>query len=129
MGSPYRLVFRGKYLPGVSAEEAMTNLAVLFNVAVERIQALLATQPSVIKQNISLEDGNRYLEVLAEAGLITHLEALAAENNAPVAGSGWDGIERRLQGRRRPSKDRRETHRGAAIQPDRRRGRGRRSTD
>jgi hypothetical protein len=114
----YRLVFRGKYLPGFSAGEAMDNLAALFGVKPERIEALLATLPAVIKQKVDIEAGNRYLEAIAEAGLITHLEP---------SEEAWNGVERR-QRSRRFALDRRGGRRDAAIQPDRR-IRGRREGD
>jgi hypothetical protein len=111
----YRLVFRGKYLPGFTSDEAIANLAHLFKVAPDRIAALLATLPATIKQKLDIETGNRYLEAIAEAGLITHLEPMD---------SAWGGTERR-SGERRRAPDRRDGRRDAAIQPDRR-GRDRR---
>lgn len=130
MASRYRLVFRGKYLPGLSQTEVTTNLAKLFHVPVARVEELLATRPAIIKQDVDIEAGNRYLGALAEAGLITHLEALETVDEKEVlATGGWDGIERREGVRRLMRRDRRDVRRGAAIQPDRRGGRGRRETD
>lgn len=130
MASRYRLVFRGKYLPGLSQAEVATNLAELFHVPVARVEALLATRPAIIKQDVDIDAGNRYLDALAAAGLITHLEALGTVDDKEVlATGGWDGIERRKGVRRLMRRDRRDVRRGAAIQPDRRGGRGRRETD
>lgn len=126
MSTRYRLVFRGQLLPGLSPAQVALNLAELFRIDAAQAQRLMAT-PSTIKQDVDLATGNRYQEALAEAGLVTHLEAHSRET-PPVPGSDWDGVERR-QGPRRQRRDRREIHRGAAIQPDRRSGRGRRSTD
>ena len=81
----YRLVFRGKYIPGFTAEEAMGNLAKLFGVGVSRIETLLATLPATIKQRLDMEAGSRYLLAIAEAGMITHLEP---------SDTAWDGAER-----------------------------------
>lgn len=125
--SRYRLVFRGKFIPGLEPAEVAANLARLFNVTPERVNQLLATIPSVIKQDVDLEAGNRYLEALAEAGLITHLEPLGTEKEA-VANAGWDGVERRKGPRRLQNRDRRDARRSTSIQPDRR-VRGRRKTD
>ncbi len=127
MSDRYRLVFRGQYLPGIDAAEVTVNLAQLFGVTLPRIRVLLSSPPSVIKRSISRDDGNRYLEVLAEAGLVTHLELLTADMPG-IPASAWDGIERRRGGRRK-ARERREVRRGAAIQPDRRSSGGRRSTD
>lgn len=128
MPARYRLVFRGKYLPGLSPAVVASNLAGLFRVPQSRIDELLAVQPAIIKHDVSLEDGNRYLEVLAEAGLITHLEALD-DAAADVVKNNWDGVERRLGMRRQQGRDRRDNRRAGAIQPDRRGSEGRRKTD
>lgn len=127
MSARYRLVFRGKYLPGVAPADVAANLAGLFRVPLSRIEELLATQPAIIKHDVSLEDANRYLEVLAEAGLVSHLESLEQTTDA-VAG-GWDGVERRMDARRQRGRDRRDARRVGAIQPDRRVLSGRRKTD
>lgn len=125
MSSRYRLVFRGKLLPGLEPGVVAANLAGLFRIPLDQAQQLLAAAPATIKQSVDLETGNRYLDALAEAGVITHLELLDSSEAPPVAG--WDGVERR-QGQRRQQRDRRDVRRGAAIQPDRRQ-RGRRKTD
>lgn len=125
----YRLVFRGKYLPGLLPDEVHANVAALFRAPVERVQELLASLPAVIKQDIGIEEGNRYLEALAEVGLITHLELVTDETGEPIAPGSWDGIERRSGSERRVQADRRAARRGASIQPDRRKSRGRRKTD
>lgn len=126
----YRLVFRGKYLPGLSHEQVLANLAGLFGVPVGELQAVLAQQPATIREDISAEQGNRYQEALLGAGLVTHLEAMtdAAGNTLPA---GWDGVERRVgeRDRRGPGGDRRGSRRDASLRPDRRQGRGRRQTD
>lgn len=127
MPARYRLVFRGKYLPGIAPAEVAANLAELFRVPLARVDELLARQPAIIKHDVGLEDGNRYLETLAEAGLITHLEAL--HETAEVLIQHWDGVERRLRPRRQPGRDRRDQRRAGAIQPDRRNGSDRRQTD
>lgn len=130
MASRYRLVFRGKYLPGLSHAEVADNLAGFFRVSADRVEALLAAKPAIIKHDIDLEAGNRYLEALAGVGLITHLEALeTADDSEVLATGGWDGVEHRHGERRHKSRDRRDVRRGAAIQPDRRRGRDRRETE
>lgn len=129
MAAHYRLVFRGKLLPGLSPAHVTANLAELFHVPIERVQALLATQPAVIKHDVDIETGNRYLEVLAEAGMITHLEPLDLEGGEVVASGGWDGVEHRLESRRQQGRDRRDVRRGTSIQPGRRDGDGRRKTD
>lgn len=127
MTERYRLVFRGRYLPGIDPAEVAVNLAQLFSVTRERIRELLATTPATIKHDIDLDAGNRYQQALAEAGLVTHLEPLSADDPVPP-GCDWDGVERRESSRRK-QRDRREIRRSASIQPDRRHGRGRRSTD
>jgi hypothetical protein len=119
MRKEYRLVYRGQLLPGLDAAEVIANLAALFHVAEERIAPLLDHVPSVIKQHLDIDAGNRYLEALAEAGLITHLEATSAD--------AWDGSERRHGQRRERLGERRHGERGNAIRPDRRQ-RDRRNT-
>lgn len=129
MSRQYRLVFRGKYLPGLAPDVVQANVAELFHTSIERVQQLLSTLPAVIKQDIGIEQGNRYLEALAGVGLITHLELVTDEAGAPIEPGSWDGIERRSATERRHRADRRANRRGAAIQPDRRQSRGRRKTD
>jgi hypothetical protein len=129
MAVQYRLVFRGKFLPGMSHGEVVANLVALFRVPMEQIEAMLANPPAVLKNGIDVEQGNRYLEALLNAGLITHLEATTdAEGN--TLPEGWDGIERRRNDRsRRTGVDRRGGNRDASMRPDRRQNRGRRKTD
>ena len=130
MEQRYRLVFRGKYIPGFSRDEVTANLAGIFNVPAERVEQLLASLPAVIKQDVGVEQGNRYLEALAEAGLLTHLEPVPAAGAEELPASGWDGVERRSGKDRRGNKpDRRGNRRDSAIQPDRRKNRGRRKND
>lgn len=129
MSRHYRLVFRGKYLPGLTPEEVHAGVAALFRAPLEKVQELSSTLPAIIKQDIEIEQGNRYLEALAEVGLITHLELVSDEAGEPIAPGSWDGIERRSGAERRHRTDRREARRGAAIVPDRRKNRGRRKTD
>lgn len=124
MSARYRLVFRGKYLPGISPADVTANLAELFRVPASRVDELLARQPAIIKHDVCLDEGNRYLETLAEAGLITHLEVLHEAND--VVGDSWNGVERRLGSRRQLGRDRRDQRRVGAIQPDRRTGADRR---
>jgi hypothetical protein len=128
MAVRYRLVFRGKYLPGLGPEQVAANLAALFGVTLEQAQQLLAASPAVIKQDVDVEQGNRYLEALLEAGLITHLEALTDAEGKPLP-AGWDGVERRVSLDRRTGHDRRGGNRDASMRPDRRHSRGRRKTD
>lgn len=125
----YRLVYRGKLLPGMGRDDVVANLAELFHVSLERAQALMAEVPTVIKHDLDVEAGNRYLEALANSGLITHLEPATDTDGNPLP-MGWDGVERRKGPReRRTQPDRRGGNRDASIRPDRRQNRGRRKTD
>ena len=118
MARHYRLVFRGKYLPGFVPDDVHSSVATLLNAPVDKVQALLSGIPAVIKRDVEVEQGNRYLEALAEIGLMTHLELLTDETG-----------ERRSDAARRHRADRRADRRGAAIVPERRQTRGRRKTD
>lgn len=129
MAVRYRLVFRGKYLPGLTHDDVVANLIGLFKVSAEQVEALLAQQPAVLKQDTDAVQGNRLLDALLEAGLITHLEATTDAEGNPLP-EGWDGIERRRGDRdRRSGIDRRGGNRDASLRPDRRQSRGRRRTD
>lgn len=129
MAVRYRLVFRGKFLPGMGLDDVAANVADLFKVPLERALALLAEVPGVIKQDVDVEMGNRYLEALANAGLISHLEPATDAEGQPLPIS-WDGRERRREPRvRRVGIDRRDGDRNASLRPDRRQNRGRRKTD
>lgn len=120
----YRLVFRGQLLPGMAREDAVRNLATLFKTPPERIEALLAASPAIIKASVDLDTALRYQQAMAEAGIVIQLEPLPADGSstsgsAPEPKNSWDGVERR-KSERRISKDRRSHERGSAIQPDRR---------
>lgn len=112
MRSDYRLVYRGHLLPGIDTGTATANLVRLFHVSEQRITYLLTHTPCVIKEHVDIDAGNRYLEALAEAGLVTHLELVRAGD--------WDGCERRQQQRRQRLGERRHSERAGAIRPDRR---------
>ena len=129
MARHYRLVFRGKYLPGFVPDDVHSSVATLLNAPVDKVQALLSGIPAVIKRDVEVEQGNRYLEALAEIGLMTHLELLTDETGEPIKPGSWDGLERRSDATRRHRADRRAGRRGAAIVPERRQTRGRRKTD
>lgn len=120
----YRVVFRGKRVPGYSDEDIVHNLASLFRKPPEVTQKLLQQTEIVLRSGLNMEDASKYLELLAHAGLITHLEP-DAEGVDPNA---WPRVERR-KSPRRTSRDRREGRREFAVQPDRRQQRGRRKTD
>lgn len=124
----YRLVFRGKYLPGLSPDVVQADVATLFRAPVERVRELLSHIPATLKHKIDIDEGNRYLEALASVGLITHLELVTDDAGDPITPGSWDGIERRSGFDRRIRADRRGKRRGT-IQPDRRRTGGRRKTD
>lgn len=124
----YRLVFRGKLLPGLTAAQVAPGLAQMFKASDEQIQALLASTVTVLKPDVDIDTGNRYLEAFLEAGLITHLEPATDASGTPLP-SGWNGVERRTGQERRSGVDRRDNNRDAAIRPDRRQRRGRRKTD
>lgn len=128
MAVHYRLVFRGKFLPGLSPEEVAANLAALFKVSEEQVRTLLANPPAIIRTDIDVASGNRYLEALATAGIITHLEPATDAHGDPLPLS-WNGIERRSGDDRRSGRDRRGGNRDASLRPDRRQRRGRRKTD
>lgn len=127
MSATYRLVFRGKFLPGLSADQVAANLTEHFGIPPAMARELVVTSPGVIRSDLDLEQGNRFLASLANAGLITHLEPMAGAAGEPVV-PGWDGVERRAGGDRRSGRDRRDKTRDT-LNPDRRQGRGRRKTD
>ena len=110
-------------------DDVHNSVATLLNAPVDKVQALLSGIPAVIKQDVEVEQGNRYLEALAEIGLMTHLELLTDETGEPIKPGSWDGLERRSDATRRHRADRRAGRRGAAIVPERRQTRGRRKTD
>ncbi len=57
MSRHYRLVFRGKYLPGLTPEEVHAGVAALFRAPLEKVQELSSTLPAIIKQDIEIEQG------------------------------------------------------------------------
>lgn len=126
MSALYRLVFRGKFLPGLQADQVAANLTEHFGIPPDMARELVATVPGVIRDDLDMEQGNRFLAALANAGLISHLEPMVAAGDAPAAPD-WDGIERR-HGERRSGQERRDKARDT-LRPDRRQNRGRRKTD
>lgn len=128
MSSLYRLVFRGKFLPGLGAGQVAANLTEHFGIPPEMARELVATVPGVVRSDLDMEQGNRFLAALANAGLITHLEPMAGAAAAAPAVDAWDGSERRAGGDRRSGQERRDKARDT-LRPDRRQNRGRRKTD
>lgn len=125
----YRLVFRGKLLPGLTAEQVVPGLVDMFKATEEKVRSLLASGLVVLKPDVDIDAGNRYLEAFLEVGLITHLEPAVDADGNPLP-LGWNGVERRSGATdRRSGIDRRGGSRDAAIRPERRQRRGRRKSD
>lgn len=127
MADLYRLVYRGKLLPGMSPPLVAANLSNMFGIPPEQAFELVSTHPGIVRTDLDIEQGNRFLAALANAGLITHLERATDAAGEPLP-LGWDGVERRSGGDRRSGQERRAKGRDS-LRPDRRHGRGRRKTD
>ncbi|HET8730314.1 MAG TPA: hypothetical protein VFM34_04320 [Moraxellaceae bacterium] len=128
MAERYRLVYRGKLLPGMSPPLVAANLSNMFGIAPEQATELVSTFPGVVRTDLDVDQGNRFQAALANAGLITHLEPAydASGESLPLT---WDGVERRAGGDRRSGLERRALKRETSMRPDRRQGRGRRKSD
>lgn len=127
MNMRYRLVFRGKFLPGLTADQVALNLTVHFGIDPEMARQMVVTFPGVIRTDLDIEQGNRFMASLANAGLIAHLEPMLGPEGVTLP-EGWDGIERRAGIDRRSGQDRRGKARDN-LTADRRQSRGRRATD
>lgn len=127
MADLYRLVYRGKLLPGMSPPQVAANLADMFGIPPEQALELVATHPGIVRTDLDIDQGNRFLAALANAGLITHLERAYGTDGQTLPLT-WDGVERRQAGDRRSGSERRTKNRDS-LRPDRRQSRGRRKTD
>lgn len=128
MAEHYRLVYRGKLLPGMSPPLVAANLSNMFGIAPEQAIELVSTFPGIVRTDLDIDQGNRFQSALANAGLITHLEPAYGADGEPLPLT-WDGVERRAGGDRRTGLERRARKRDSSMRPDRRQSRGRRKTD
>lgn len=71
------LVFAGKLIPVVSAEEAKQNLAKLLKLEPIKVEALFSGQRTVLKRNLTPAEAVRYITHLATLGILVDTEPQA----------------------------------------------------
>jgi len=76
------LVFSGKLIPTVPAEEARQNLAKLLKLEPTKVEALFSGQRTVLKRNLTPADAVRYITHLAGLGILVDTEP---QTPSPVA--------------------------------------------
>lgn len=117
----YKIVFNGEIEENFQHEEVKANLMQVFKLAAEQAEALLKSPVTTIKQDIDHATALKYKFAMFQAGAICHIEDM----NPPPQLAFPD----RRAGTRRGIMNRRKQARLSSIQPDRRRTRGRRSSD
>ncbi|GAB4348071.1 MAG: hypothetical protein Kow006_08410 [Gammaproteobacteria bacterium] len=120
----FQLVFLGIEGEGIERAVIKEALRQRFRLSSAAIQRLVSTQPVVIKQNLDGETAVRYKRIVDSLGGITRIELMPHNNRR----EGGIMVERRKHNRRLIL-DRRSPLRIRAIDTNRRRNKGRRSSD
>ncbi len=88
----FKIVFNGALRPGVEITTAKLNLAALYKSDVAAVERLFTGQAVTLKQGLSQEQAQTYLEALAKTGIDARIEAepaielsLADIQHAPVS--------------------------------------------
>ncbi|HSP01455.1 MAG TPA: hypothetical protein VLN90_08350, partial [Thioalkalivibrio sp.] len=89
----YRVLLTGTLASGADADLARAELARLFKLSGEKVEALLADAPVVIKKGLDEATANKYQSALHKAGWLSEVrlwetpggEAASAETPEPVA--------------------------------------------
>jgi hypothetical protein len=77
--SQYRLVLTGRVMAGFDAEDVIDRLATMLKVNTSKARAMLAGQPSVIRQGIDRETAQRFEAALKKGGIDARVEAQPPE--------------------------------------------------
>jgi hypothetical protein len=87
--SQYRLVLTGRVMAGFDAEDVIDRLATMLKVNTSKARAMLAGQPSVIRQGIDRETAQRFEAALKKGGIDARVEAQPPEKpQAPPVPAG-----------------------------------------
>lgn len=116
----YRILFHGVARPGTSLNRLRMDLQAVFCLRDDVLDQLFCGRPVVIKGDADAETAARFKSTIEGLGGICWFEP-RPEDGAPYA-------DRRVDQRRKIVR-RRKAERPGAIQPDRRKGAGRRWTD
>lgn len=78
----YKIIFDGQLVEGFALGQVKKNLAKLFKLSDERVAAIFAGQPVVLKRDADAETAKKYKVVLHKAGAVTHIRPMASESGA-----------------------------------------------
>ena len=75
----FNIVFSGELARGVELAQAQANLAKLFKLNTDKVQALFSGKRVVLKRNLNLDQASQYRVAIKKAGALVELVACAAE--------------------------------------------------
>jgi len=82
----YKIIFSGIPLPPLSEAQLCDGLVKIFKITPEKARSMIGRGPRTLKKNITLEQAERYLALLEEAGAVARKEVQAeSAANAPQA--------------------------------------------
>lgn len=73
MSERFDLVFSGDFARGVDETVAKKNLAALFKISPQKVDALFSGKPITLKKNLDFDTGNKYRVAIKKAGCIAQL--------------------------------------------------------
>lgn len=115
----YEVVYIDKFDDLLAAELFRDQVRKRFKLASDQLTRLSTGLPVVVKKRLSFDEAQQYRTAIKQAGGVCWVQELGPNNKH---------FERR-QGERRLTVPRRSAYRASSRFPDRRRSRGRRSTD
>ncbi len=125
----YRIIFYGRLVEGYSVDQVADNLARIFKQNLKdarqaaRIGRILSGQPFVIKNQLTVNEADKYCDAMRNIGAQCQVELDVDGGNLKPHFIGRRKFIRRKRG------DRRKLARGSSILPDRRSSSGRRQVD
>ncbi|NIM16766.1 MAG: hypothetical protein GTO45_32655 [Candidatus Aminicenantes bacterium] len=72
----YKIIFKGDVVPGRDLETAKQNLAKLYHVDVNKVESLFSGKLFVLKEDVSLDEAQKHMFHLEEAGVVCEIEEM-----------------------------------------------------
>lgn len=83
----YNIIFRGQVVKNTTQEIAKKNLAALFKLPLEKVDAMFSGNPVILKKNVSFDVASKYRVAIKKAGGVVELapveQASTQQENAP----------------------------------------------
>lgn len=82
----FNLVFKGELVRGADPVQTKQNMAKLFKISAEKVEALFSGKPMVLKKGLDFETGNKYRVAIKKAGC--RVDLIEAAVPAPERNTG-----------------------------------------